>query len=113
RAIDRVDARGENFDRRSGSANGSAEVEINQRACTASDPILLHDTDFFRPALEFLQITEQFIGIFGDAQEPLLQFSLFNGLLLMPPTHSTHDLLIRKHGGALWAPIHFALFAIS
>jgi len=45
-------------------------------------------------------------------KKPLFQFALLDGLILMPPTHPAHDLLVRQHGRALRTPVHPALFAI-
>jgi len=36
---------------RSGRADGAAEIEINECAFAAADPVVLHDANFFGPTL--------------------------------------------------------------
>src|SRR5207244_55947 len=94
RAIDRVHAGGENADIRTGA---TLELEIHQRAFTAANPVTLHEAHFFRPVLELVQIAEQFLGVFSDSQEPLLEFALLDKRIFVPPATAVDDLLIGQH----------------
>ena len=110
RAIDRVHAGGENADIRTGA---TLELESHQRAFTAANPVTLHEAHFFRPVLELVQIAEQFLGVFSDSQEPLLEFALLDKRIFVPPATAVDDLLIGQHGRALRTPVDLALLAIG
>ncbi len=74
RAENRIYTRCEYADGRAGRAValGISEFEIHQRAFAAANPVALHGANFFRPAVELVEIAQQLIGIPGDAEEPLL-----------------------------------------
>ena len=117
RAEDRVYARGKDRDRRSRGTEPSMvlcviEFEIDQRAFAAPDPIPLHGADFFRPAFKLVEPAQQFVGILRRTYEPLLQFTLLNQCVFMPPAAAVHDLLVGQHGRALRTPVHLALLAV-
>ncbi len=61
RPVNRVHASGEDGDVE--SPVGGVELEIDQRAFAAADPVALHGADFFRPAGEPVEVAEQFIGV--------------------------------------------------
>ena len=48
------------------------ERKADQQAFAAADPVLLHQPDFFRPAVERVERVEQFLRIFGDLEDPWL-----------------------------------------
>ena len=75
---DGVDARGEDRDLVARGTGGVIQFEVDQRALGAADPVALHDAHFFRPALQSVEAGEQFFGISGGAQEPLLQIALLD-----------------------------------
>ena len=114
RAVDGVHARGEDRDlvaRRTGNA---VQFEVDHRAFAAANPVALHGANFFRPALQLVQVAQQFVGVVGDAQEPLLQLALLHDRVFVPPAASARQhLLVGQHGGALRAPVHLALLAIG
>ena len=113
RAVDGIDARGEDADRRPPApAVAPYQFEVHQRAFAAPDPVALHGADFFRPAAQLVQTAQQFVGVVGDAQEPLLQLALLHQRVFVPPAAAVHHLLIGQHGGALRTPVHLALLAI-
>ncbi len=88
------------------------EFEIDQRAFAAADPVALHGADLFRPAFQLVEIAQQLVGVFGDAQEPLLQLTLFHERIFVTPAASVDHLLIRQHRRALRTPVDSALLAI-
>ncbi len=47
------------------------DLEKHPGAFRAADPVLLHQPNALRPALEAAERVEQFLGEFGDAQKPL------------------------------------------
>ena len=113
RAENRVDAGGEDGDGRSGRIGGAVEFEIHQRAFAAADPVALHGADFFRPAGQAVEIAQQFVGIVGDAQKPLLEFALLDQGVFVAPAAAVHHLLVGQHGGAFRTPVDPALLAIG
>src|SRR5580658_3822371 len=118
RAEDGINTRGKDADGRARGTKPSmrlrvVELEIDQGALAAADPVALHGADFFRPASELVEIAQQLVGILGDAQEPLLELALFNARIFVAPAASVNDLLVGQHGGALRAPVDFAFLAIG
>ena len=73
-------------------------------ALAATDPVALHDLDRLRP-VELVEIGEQPFGVLGDAQHPLLQRSLVDGMVaaLAPPFGG--DLLVGEHRPERRAPV--------
>ena len=78
RAVDGVDARGEDGDLVACRAGCAVELEIDQRAFAAADPVALLRDDLLGPAGQCVEVLEQFVGVIGDAQEPLLQLALLD-----------------------------------
>src|SRR6185437_10768728 len=85
----------------------------NRRALAAADPVALHSAHALRPAVELVQTVQQLLRILGSAQEPLLQFSLLDECVFMPPAVAVDHLLICEHGLALRTPVHLAVLAIG
>src|SRR5581483_4485290 len=110
RAEDRVDTSSEDGDLFSG---GRVQTKIDQRPFAAADPVALHGTNFFRPAGKAIEITKQFIRVLSNPQEPLFEFALLDESIFVAPAASADDLFVREDGGALGAPVNFALFAVS
>src|SRR5215471_18624536 len=113
RAVDRVDAGGEDADLRSSRSGVAFQLKVDEAAFAAADPVALHGAHFFRPAVEFVQIAQQLFGILRRADEPLLEFTLLNRRVFVAPATSIDDLLVRKDRRALGAPVHLALLAID
>src|SRR5260370_1396116 len=82
-------------------------------AFAAADPGALHHAPSFRPGFQAIEIAQQLVGIFGGAQEPLLEFALLYRRALVPPAAALYYLLVGQHGGAIGTPVHLALLAIS
>ena len=108
-AENRVHPRGEDAHRLPEIVDG----EIHKRADGFADPVLLHGQHALRPAHQLFHVVEQLLGIGRGLQEPLLQFALDDGRLLMPPATTIHHLLVGQHGFTLRAPVHPALLAIG
>ncbi len=89
------------------------EEEVDFGSLAAADPVALHGADLLRPAVEFVEAIEEFLGISGDAIEPLHEVTLLDEGVLMAPATAIDDLLVGKDSGALGAPVNFALFAIG
>ena len=70
------------------------QEEINFCAFTAADPVALHDTYFFRPSFELVQSVQQFLGVSGDAEKPLLQVALLHLRVFVAPAAAIDYLLI-------------------
>src|SRR6266550_403435 len=112
-SINSVNPRGENTYSRARWPRRSIELKIHQRAFAAANPVALHCTDFFRPALQFVQITQQLLRILCDPQKPLLEFALLDDGIFMAPATAGNYLLICQHGGALGTPVHLAFLPVS
>src|SRR5262249_49731858 len=90
RAEDRVDARGEDRDLRARQAGRGGNGEIHERALAAADPVALHGAHFFRPALELVELVQEFVRVLRGAHEPLLQLALLNLRLFMAPAAAVY-----------------------
>src|SRR4051794_24588427 len=96
-SIDCVDSSGEDADLLARFFEG----EIDLGAFGTADPVTLHGEDAFGPAaLQVLCRVEQFIGVGGDAEEPLLQLTLLDRSRFMAPTAPVDYLLIGEDGCA-------------
>src|SRR5215468_5725618 len=104
-AVDRVDAGGEDADLRSRRAGIAFQLEVDESAFAAADPVALHGADFFRPAIKFVQVAQQLFRVPGGSDKPLLQFALLNRRVFMSPATPVNDLLVRKDRRALLAPV--------
>jgi len=116
-AEDGIDARGEDTDGCASRAEAAVilrviEFEIDQGTFAPADPVALHSANFFGPAAELIEITQQFVGVLGDAEEPLLELALLDQRILVTPTAAVDDLFVGKHGAALRAPVDSAFLAI-
>ena len=49
--------------------------EADQHAFGAADPVLLHQPDFIRPAVERFQRVEQVLAVMRDVKKPLRQLA--------------------------------------
>ena len=84
------------------------ERETDQQAFRAADPILLHQPDFFRPAVERVERVKELLRIVGDLQEPLRQLALLDNGAGAPAAPVDH-LLVGEHGLIDRIPIHLRL----
>jgi len=106
---DGVDAGGENAN----LLRSAFKREVNFGAFAAADPVALHGAHFFRPALKVVEAGEEFVGVSGDAEEPLLQIALLDDGIFVTPATAVDDLLVGEDGCALRAPVDLALFAVD
>ena len=70
--------------------------EPDQEALRPPDPVLLHQADFFRPALETVEACEQIVGIVGDLEEPLGELAALDRRAGAPAAPVDH-LLVGEH----------------
>jgi hypothetical protein len=77
-----------------------------------ADPVLLHQPDLFRPAVQGLQPVDQVVGIVGDAQEPLVQLALLDDGAGTPAT-PVDDLFIGQNGVVDRVPVDDPVLAID
>src|SRR6266550_4495481 len=112
-SINGVNPRGENTYSRARWPRRSIKLEIHQCAFAAADPVALHGANFFWPALQFFQITQQLLCILCDSQEPLLKFALLDDGVFMTPATARNHLLICQYGGAFGTPVHLAFLPVS
>ena len=73
-AVNRVDARRENFDRLDAGEIG--DFKFDARALRSADPVALHGDDALGPAaFELFQVIDNLLGVGGGSQKPLLDFA--------------------------------------
>ncbi|OPZ59574.1 MAG: hypothetical protein BWY87_00937 [Deltaproteobacteria bacterium ADurb.Bin510] len=109
RAEERVGAGGEDLD----FLVAIFELEADQRAFAAADPVLLHGQHAFGPAvLELLDVVEQFLGVGRDLEVPLVVL-LQDDLAVAAPALAVFDLLVGQHRVAALAPVQKAAAAID
>ena len=88
------------------------EREADQQAFGAADPVLLHQPDFFRPAVERVERVEQVFRIVADLEEPLRQLALLDQRAGAPAAAVDH-LLVGEHGLVDRVPVHLRLLALD
>ena len=74
----------------------AGEREEDARAFRAPDPVFLHHTDFFGPAVERFKTGEKFVGHVGDFEEPLREFAALNQCAGTPAA-PVDDLFVGQH----------------
>src|SRR5882724_2143550 len=112
RAVDGVDAGGENFD--AVRARDVGYRKLDPRAFALADPIALHGDDAVGPAaFEQFQIIKQLFGVSSRTEKPLLDFTRFDQRVFVAPAIAVDDLLVCENGATFWTPVDTAVFAIS
>ena len=84
------------------------ECEAHQQALGAADPVLLHQPDFFRPAVERVERVEQILGKRRDLEKPLRQLALLDQRAGAPAAAVDH-LLVGQHRLIDRIPVHLRL----
>ena len=70
--------------------------EPDQEPLRPPDPVLLHQADFFRPALETVEACQQIVGIVGDLEKPLGELAALDRRARAPAAPVDH-LLVGEH----------------
>ena len=104
-----IHSRGENAERLPDAGHG----EIHKRPLGFTDPVSLHSQHALGPADQLLHVLEQLVSIGRGLQKPLLEFTLDDRRLLMPPATAVYHLLVGEHGFALRAPVHAAFLPVG
>ena len=78
--------------------------ERDHRPRALPDPVPLHELDRLGP-VEQIEVVEQAVGVFGDAQHPLLERPPEDGMVaaIAPPVRG--DLFVREHRAEGGAPV--------
>ncbi len=84
----------------------------DQQPFGAADPVLLHDADLFRPAVERVEAVEQLLRHRRDLEEPLRQVALFDRRA-GAPAMSVDDLLVGEHGHVDRIPVDLGGLALD
>ena len=83
-----------------------------------TDPVFLHQTHPFRPAIQGgffvadLNVVEQFLRVIGNFQVVTRNFAFFDGRA-RAPAFAVNYLFIRQHGLVHGVPIHHLGFAVG
>ncbi len=109
RAVDRVDPGGERLD---GAV--SRHLELQCGPVLAPDPVPLHLSDRGGPPVEVVDGGQQFVGVRGDLEEPLVEFAGLDRCVT-PPTQLVvaFDLLVREHGLTRGTPVHLGFAPVD
>src|SRR5262249_42662449 len=92
RAEDRINARSEGADFLRLIAG---DLPVHFRAAAPPDPVALHRDYALGPAaFQRVQIVQQLVGVIGDANEPLFQFAMLDGRVLVAPAKTAFGLLV-------------------
>ena len=73
-------------------------------ALAATDPVALHDLDRLGP-VEQVEVVEESLGVLRDAQHPLLERPLVDGMVAALAAPLGCDLLVGEHGAERRAPV--------
>ena len=87
------------------------DVEPDVHALAASDPVPLHREDLVRPFLQSVEV-QQFVGVVGDAEEPLLEIAAGDGCFA-PLAFAVEHLFVGEYRLARWAPHHGRFLAVG
>ena len=71
----------------------------------------MHGFNFVGP-VEIVDFFKKFVGIFGDFEEPLFHFFLFD-FVTTAPTMAVFDLFVSKDGLVDWAPPLVGFFLVG
>ncbi|KAG0954876.1 hypothetical protein G6F31_013025 [Rhizopus arrhizus] len=107
-----VRAGGEHAQRIQHTAVHVTHIELDLQAFGTADPVALHGLDRFRPALQLIQAVQQFLGVVGDAQEPLWDLALLDQGTGTPAAAVDH-LLVGQHGLVDRVPVHHRVAAVG
>ena len=80
-------------------------------AARFANPVALHGFDALRPAVEGVQIAQQFFGVVGDAEVVHRNLALLYQRAAAPAA-AVNDLFVGKHGLVHRIPVHRAVFAV-
>ena len=79
--------------------------EVQLHPFGTADPVFLHRLDLFRPAVQLVQVVEQFVRVGGDFHEPLRDFLAFHQSAGAPAAPFDH-LLVGEYGLIHRIPVH-------
>ena len=88
-----------------------SNVEVYFSTDRAADPVLLHCLNLVGP-VERVDVFEEFIGVFGDFEEPLFHFLLFD-FVAAAPTVAVFNLFVGEDGLVHGAPPLVGFFLVG
>ena len=80
-------------------------------AARFANPVALHGFDALRPAVQRVQVAQQFFGVVGDAEVVHRNLALLYQRTAAPAA-AVNDLFVGKHGLVHRVPVHRAVFAV-
>ena len=89
----------------------TVDIKTYFQTLRAPNPVALHGLDRIRPARQFVQAVQQFIGISGDLEEPLRNLALLHDRAGTPAAAVDH-LLVREHGLVDRVPVDHRILAV-
>ncbi len=89
----------------------AVNLEVYGRALALAYPVCLHGLYLVGPALEFVYVGKESVGIIGDLKEPLFKILLAHGRLAAFAL-AVDNLFVRKHGLTGRTPVYILFFLV-
>ena len=86
--------------------------ECKLKTARFADPVRLHQFDLGRPVVQRVQRFQQFVGIVGNLEEPLRQFTAFDQRTRAPAA-TVFNLLVRQNRHVDRVPVHDGVLAVD
>ena len=80
-------------------------MEREAQAFRAADPVLLHQPDLLRPAIQAIECGQEIVRVLRDLEEPLREFPAFDRRARTPAPAVDH-LFVGKDGAIDRVPVH-------
>ena len=95
---------------RTGGVNGqrvvvTVHIEGDFHAFRTANPVALHRFHGVRPVIQVIQVTQQFVSVSGDFDEPLWDLFTLN-FGIAAPAAAVNNLFVRQDGLVVRAPVH-------
>ena len=89
-----------------------AQGEADGHAARFANPVALHGFDALRPAVQRVEVAQEFFGVVGDAEVVHRDFAFFDERAAAPAA-AVNDLFVGKHGLVHGVPVDGAVFAVN
>ena len=111
-AEERVGTGGEDLEAVTVEILTAADGIADPGALGSPDPVVLHQADLFRPALQALEGGQELVGIGRDPEHPLRQLALFHHFARTPAA-AVDDLLVGQNGLVDRVPVDPRFLAVG
>ncbi len=94
------------------AGQGSGQAKAHGHALGAAYPVALHGAHLLGPVLQLVYVGQQFLGVGGDAEEPLVYLAPLHRVVAAPAA-AVHHLLVGQHRLVGFAPVDLGLFLVG